>query len=123
MPPEMAKRLMLPSDRLRYEQALKHEAKEEEEYKEACRVLFIRVLAILPQAAVDVIKARQGWAAMDSAKDILALRNAVLAAVTNVDTRLYTPFQALRSTRDVASLRQRKGKTVHVFHDRCEQTF
>ena len=60
---------------------------------------------------------------MDAAKDILALRNAVLAVVTNADTRLYTPFQALRSTKDVANLRQRKGERVHAFHDRCEQTF
>ena len=60
---------------------------------------------------------------MDASKDILALRNAVLAAVTNADTRLYTTFQALRSTKDVANLWQRKGETVHAFHDRCEQTF
>ena len=48
MPSEMAKRMVSPSALLRYEQALKQEAKEEEEYKEACRVLFLRVLAILP---------------------------------------------------------------------------
>ena len=60
---------------------------------------------------------------MDAAKDILALRNTVLAAVTNADTWLYTPFQALRSTKDAANLRQRKGETVHNFHDRCKQTF
>ena len=36
----MAKRMVSPSTLLHYEQALKQEAKEEEEYKEACRVLF-----------------------------------------------------------------------------------
>ena len=35
MPPAMAKRLVPPSALLRYEQALKQEAKEEEEYQEA----------------------------------------------------------------------------------------
>ena len=63
------------------------------------------MLAILSQAAVNIIKARQGWTAMDTAKDILALRNAVLAAVTNADTRLYTPFQTLRSTKDITNPR------------------
>ena len=60
MPPEMAKQMVSPSALLRYEQALKQDAKEEEEYKEACHVLLLRVLAILPQSAVDIIKARQG---------------------------------------------------------------
>ena len=123
MPPEMVKQVVSPSALLRYEQALKQEAKEEEEYKEACRVLFLRVLAILPQSAVDIVKTRQGWVAMDAAKDILALRSAVLAAVTNADARLYTPFRALLSTKDVANLRQRKGEAVHAFHNRSEQTF
>ena len=43
-------------------------------------------------------------------KDILALRIAVLAAITNADTRLYTPFQALRSTRDIANLRSARAR-------------
>ena len=123
MPPAMAKRLVPPSALLRYEQALKQEAKEEEDYQEACRVLFLRVLAVLPQSAVDIIKARQDWASMDAAKDVIALRNAVIAAVTNADTRLYTPLQACRSMKDVLCLRQRKGETVHAYYDRCEQTF
>ena len=123
MPQTMAKRMESPFALLRYEQALKQETKEEEEYKEACRVLFLRVLAILPHSAVDIIKARQDWAAMDTDKDILTLRNAVLAAVTNADTRLYTPFQLLQSTKDAVNLRQRKSELVHAFHDRCKMTF
>ena len=124
MPPAMAKRLVAPSARLRYKQALKQDAKEEEEYKEACGLLFLRVLAILPQSAVNIIKAFQDLASMDSTKDILALRNAVLAPATNDDTRLYTPFQSYRSVKDVANLHhQRKNETVHTYSDRCKQTF
>ena len=77
----MAKRLVTSSALLRYEQALIQEANEEEEYKEVCRVLFLWVLSILPQSAVDIIKAREDWATMDAVKDILALHIAVLVVV------------------------------------------
>ena len=123
MPPTIVKRMVSPFDLLCYKQVLKQEAKKEEEYKEGCRVLFLPELVILPQSAVKFIKARQDWVAIDTAKDIIALRNAVLAAVANPDIGLYTPFQLLRSTKDVVDLRQRKGKTVHAFHDCCAQTF
>ena len=54
---------------------------------------------------------------MDAAKDILALRNAVLAAVTNADTWLYTPFQALRCGWPVESHYKEEDKRLRLHSD------
>merc|ERR1712153_200979 len=100
MSPEMAKTHILPSVVFTYQQECKHEAAElkDKDYRDASRTIFTRLLALLPEAAVDTMKARAGWATIYANGDIPGLRNAATRAVSNPDSRLYTALQAARST-------------------------
>ena len=123
MTPAMAKTHVMPSQMHRFEQASKREARDRGDYEDACRKIFGQVLALLPPSAVDSMKARADWAATDTNKDLVGLRSAAFAAVSNSDARLYLPLQAVRSARSAFGIRMRRNETIHGFHDRCDTAF
>ena len=90
MSPNMAKTHVLPPAVFAYQQECKHEAKELKDYRDTCRTIFTRLLALLPEAAVDTMKARAGWATIYANRDIPGLRNAATQAISNTNSRLYT---------------------------------
>ena len=63
-------------------------------------------MALLPEAAVDTIKARTEWLTIYETKDVPALHNAAMQAVSNPCSRLYTALQATQSTHTTFSLKQ-----------------
>ena len=60
MSPDMAKTHVLTSAVFAYQQECKREAAELEDYRDASRTIFTRLLALLPEAAVDTMNARAG---------------------------------------------------------------
>jgi hypothetical protein len=110
MSPDMAKIHVLPSKVLTYANACKTEGEELKDYNDASRTIFTRLLALLPETAVDSMKARADWLTIDGDKDLSALRNTSMAGVSNADTRLYTALQACRSTRPPSPPVNARGK-------------
>ena len=123
MSPDMAKNHVLPSKVIKYAAACKAESDEVRDYDNASRTIFTRLLALLPETAVDSMKAREDWLTIDMEKNLSALRNAAMAGVSNADTRLYTALQACRSTRATFTARQRGGETTHEYYERCMTNF
>ena len=106
-----------------YNQECRREAKELDDYQDACCTIFTQLLALLPEAAVDTIKACAEWANIYATKDVPGLRNAPMQAVLNTNNRLYTALQAARSTRATFTLKQRKSESAHNFYERCMAAF
>jgi hypothetical protein len=68
MSPDMAKNHVLPSKVLKYAGACKTESDELKDYNDASRTIFTRLLALLPETAVDSMKAREDWLTIDGKK-------------------------------------------------------
>ena len=64
--------------------------KELEDYEDACWIIFARLTALLPEAVVDNTKARSELVTIYNDKDIPALRNVDVAAMSNTDNHLCT---------------------------------
>ena len=107
----------------RYELALKRQEKVQQDYADNCRAIMTQMLALLPATAVDQIKARKDWSSIRDTADLVALRAAAAAAVSNTDTRLYAPVQAVRSAQSTFTMRRRRGESVRDYFQRCVQAF
>ena len=97
----MAKTHVLPSKIFSYNQECKQEAKEVEDYQDACRTIFARLMVLLLDAVVDTIKVRAEWLTIYKTKEFPALRNAAMQVVSNTTptaacTRPYRPYDPRR---------------------------
>ena len=120
---EMTKTQVSASDAQRYKIILETQQKEHDDYKHNCRKIHDRVMVLLPQTAVDKLEARSDWRDITQTADILRLRSAVLAAVTNSDVRLYTPVQVARSSRLVICPRMRQSEFLHTYFEHAQTSF
>ena len=115
----MEKKHVLPSEVFLFSQECKREAKETEDYQDACRTIFTRLMALLLEAAADTIKARTEWLIIYENKAVPALRNTVMQAVSNTDSRLCTSLQAVRTSKTTFSFKQQREESVYNFYARC----
>ena len=80
-------------------------------------------MALLPEAVVDTIKAHTGWLTIYETKDVPALRNTAMQAVSNTNKRLYTSLHVTQSTKTTFSLNQQNIESAHTFYERCITAF
>ena len=123
MSSDKAKTAVGPDATYGYRARIEAEVRFRQDLTTARQTLFQQVMSLLGDSATDTVKHRSDFEEMQKASNVVWLRQAVLAAITDRDAQDNIFVLIARDARTTFGCRQRKAESLTEYYDRVTSAF